>query len=78
MTQVAISEFKARCIELLKSTAETGEDLIITLRGTPLARVSGLGGPQPRRLGAQAEAVVHDPASDRALIASDLEGDWAR
>jgi prevent-host-death family protein len=73
--QVAISEFKAKCICLLKETADTGEELVVTLRGRPLVRVVGLT-PQPTRLlGGQPDAL--DPETpDRILIESDLENDW--
>ena len=36
---VAASEFKARCLALLDHVAETGEPLIVTKRGRPVARV---------------------------------------
>jgi prevent-host-death family protein len=37
--QVLISKFKARCIELIKRVQETGEPLVVTRRGKPLAQV---------------------------------------
>jgi len=36
---VAASVFKARCLALLDRVAETGEPLVITKRGRPVARV---------------------------------------
>jgi prevent-host-death family protein len=39
MTTVKISEFKAKCLEILDRVARTGETLVITRRGKPLARV---------------------------------------
>ncbi len=39
MQTVKISEFKARCLEILDRVARTGETLVITRRGCPLARV---------------------------------------
>ncbi|MFY9988440.1 MAG: type II toxin-antitoxin system Phd/YefM family antitoxin [Chthoniobacterales bacterium] len=39
MDSVLISEFKAKCIQLLKTVNETGRPLLVTLRGKPLARV---------------------------------------
>jgi len=36
---VAASTFKARCLALLDRVAETGEPLIVTKRGRPVARV---------------------------------------
>jgi len=40
MKSVAISTFKARCLALLEGVARTGEPLLVTKRGKPLARVT--------------------------------------
>jgi len=40
MKTVAVSEFKARCLALLEDVARTGEPLLVTKRGKPLARVA--------------------------------------
>jgi len=72
--EVAISEFKAKCIQLIKSTAESGEDLVVTLRGKPLARVTGVA-PRNRVLGGQREA-FGDDVSDSVLVHSDFGSDW--
>jgi prevent-host-death family protein len=37
--KILISEFKAHCIAELKRVSKTGQPLIVTLRGKPLARV---------------------------------------
>ena len=39
MITVKISEFKAKCLEMLDRVSRTGESLVITRRGHPLARV---------------------------------------
>ncbi len=39
MERVLISEFKARCIELIKRVQATRRPLIVTLRGQPVAKV---------------------------------------
>ncbi len=73
--EIAISEFKAKCIALIKAAAESGDELVVTLRGRPLARVVGLAGGRKRVLGGQPEAL--DPAlADAVLIASDFADDW--
>jgi len=36
---ITASAFKARCLALLDRVAETGEPLIVTKRGRPVARV---------------------------------------
>jgi prevent-host-death family protein len=40
MKTVAISEFKARCLGLLEEVKATGEELVVTKRGAPIARVT--------------------------------------
>ena len=36
---IAASEFKAKCLALLDEVAATGETLVVTKRGKPVARV---------------------------------------
>ncbi len=43
MKSVAISHFKAHCLSLLEDIARTGEPLLVTKRGKPLARVTPSG-----------------------------------
>jgi len=73
--EIGISEFKAKCIGLIKATAESGEELTITLRGRPMVRVVGIGQESERVLGGQQQA-LDDRSTDEALIRSDLEDDW--
>ena len=73
--EVAISEFKAKCIEMLKVTAASGEELVVTLRGKPLARVTGVPEKRQRVLGGQRGAVDSE-TSDAVLMDSDFEKDW--
>lgn len=37
--EITASQFKARCLRLLDEVAETGETLVITKHGRPVARV---------------------------------------
>lgn len=39
---IAAGEFKAKCLALLDEVAETGEELVVTKRGKPVARVAPL------------------------------------
>lgn len=73
--KVAISEFKAKCIQLIKSAAESEQELLITLRGKPLAKVIGIPAVRRRVLGGQREALA-GAIPDATLIASDFENDW--
>lgn len=43
MKSIAISDFKARCLSLLEDVARTGEPILVTKRGKPLARVTPSG-----------------------------------
>lgn len=40
---MAVSKFKAQCLALLEDIARTGEPLLVTKRGKPLARVVATG-----------------------------------
>jgi hypothetical protein len=40
--EMLISNFKAHCIAALKKVHETGQPLIVTLRGKPIARVEAV------------------------------------
>ncbi len=59
MKTVVISEFKAKCIALLKEMNRSGEPLTVTLRGKPLALIEPAKSGE-RVLGAQKdETQVH-------------------
>jgi len=44
---IAASHFKAKCLGLLDEVAETGEPIVITKRGKPVARVLPVEIPAP-------------------------------
>jgi prevent-host-death family protein len=47
-----VSDFKAKCIAVLKEVQRTGEPIVVTLRGRPMARVERYAdGAQAKRLG---------------------------
>jgi len=55
MKSVAISEFKARCLALLKEVQQKGEPLLVTKRGRAMVRVMPAGEARPASwLGAMA------------------------
>jgi len=39
---ITASEFKAKCLAILDEVGETGQDVVITKRGKPVARLAGL------------------------------------
>lgn len=43
MEAVSISKFKATCLELLEQVRRTGEPLVVTRRGEPIAEVIPFG-----------------------------------
>ena len=48
-----ISEFKAKCIAVMKNAQQTHEPVMVTLRGRPLARIDPvINKPTRRKLGA--------------------------
>ncbi len=56
MKTIAISEFKATCLALLENVRTSGEPILVTKRGKPIAEVSppSRGAGKRRRLGAMA------------------------
>ena len=72
MKTLAISQFKAKCIAELKAIHKNGEELEITLRGKPIARVVPVRRGQ-RQLGTLAGLIeIHGD-----LTASDLDDDFS-
>ncbi|MGH9456184.1 MAG: type II toxin-antitoxin system Phd/YefM family antitoxin [Thermoanaerobaculia bacterium] len=45
--EIPAGEFKARCLALLDRVAETGEEVVVTKRGRPVARVVPVETPAP-------------------------------
>jgi prevent-host-death family protein len=52
---IAAGDFKARCLELLDEVGQTGEELVVTKRGRPVARVVPFEPPRSLR-----GSVVHE------------------
>jgi hypothetical protein len=50
MKTMGISEFKAKCIDELKTVHLTGEALLVTLRKRPIATVNPYQKPAPKRI----------------------------
>lgn len=45
MRTIPAAQFKARCLKLLDEVAETGETIVVTKRGKPVARVEPVAEP---------------------------------
>ena len=77
MQEVPISDFKATCIERLKGVAADKEEILVTLRGRPLAVVSPVPSLEGRKLGGQAGACTPANGDWSALLVSDMDDDWS-
>ncbi len=69
MKTIQVSKFKARCLGLLKEIRETGEPLVVTLRGKSLAVVQ----PPHQIAGDQRETVAETLERLRPLLAVEAE-----
>ncbi len=68
---IAVSEFKARCLDLLETLRRGGRDLVVTKHGEPMVRIVAI---QPRpslrgMLAGQLEA-------DEDIVQADFRDDW--
>lgn len=74
MKTVLISEFKAKCIKMLKEVQKNGKPLTVTLRGEPIARVEPIRAEKRKpRLGTMKGQMI----IKGDIIRSDMENDWA-
>ena len=69
VTYIAISDFKARCLQLASEVARTGRPLIVTRHGKPLVEINPVAAP-PSLMGSVTQLV-----SDADLMAP-LEAQW--
>jgi len=72
MKTVLISEFKAKCIKMLKEVQKNGKPLLVTLRGEPIARVEPVAKGKKRQLGALKGRMI----IKGDIMKSDFEKDW--
>ena len=74
MEEMPISEFKARCLRLLGQIKKTGQSLIITKNGVPVALVSP---PPPVKSEENAFGVLREQTQVNADLTEPLgEGSW--
>jgi prevent-host-death family protein len=73
MKTMLVSEFKAKCIAVLKEVQRSREPLVITLRGKPLATVCPVepSGPRKRLGGLKGRMTIR-----RDLVKADTTADW--
>ncbi len=74
MKTVLVSEFKAKCIGLLKEVKKTGKPLTVTLRGEPLVRVEPI---HTEKRAPRLGTLKGQMTIKGDVIKSDMEDDWA-
>ena len=74
MESISISEFKATCLKLLERIKNTGQDVIVTKKGEPIAIVS----PPPSSINKRASfGCLKDQTQELGDIVSPLsDDDW--
>lgn len=74
MDTIAVSKFKATCLERLERVRQTGRPLLVTKRGVPLAQILPPPAPEPPRSGFGAMAGTVKEVGD--ILAPLDETDW--
>ncbi|MEO8035441.1 MAG: type II toxin-antitoxin system prevent-host-death family antitoxin, partial [Acidobacteriota bacterium] len=62
--EIAAGEFKARCLALLDEVGQSGDELIVTKRGRPVARVVPIKPPRSLRGSVSFEGDLITPLDD--------------
>jgi antitoxin (DNA-binding transcriptional repressor) of toxin-antitoxin stability system len=85
MEEIAISKFKATCLAVLEKVCKTGEPILVTRFGHPIAEINPPGGKKKIKLGGGAGSMVIlgdivGPISDESdwEAAQDPEGEEAK
>lgn len=73
MRTIAAGRFKAQCLRLLDEVAETGETIVVTKRGKPIAKLEPLEDPPPLK-----GSVVYLVDDDELLFSTGEEWDAER
>jgi prevent-host-death family protein len=68
---LAVSEFKARCLEVLEALRHNGRELIVTKHGKPIARVVPIRKPSPVRGLFKGQIEIKGD-----IVHADFGGDW--
>lgn len=73
MKTMLVSDFKAKCIAILKQVQQSGEPVVVTLRGRPMARVVPFTDHAHRK---QLGALKGTMRIRRNLVRGDTTRDW--
>jgi prevent-host-death family protein len=72
---IPAGEFKAKCLALLDEVAETGEELVVTKRGKPVARVAPLSAAKPKKKKFNRPSLAHHVLWTGDIL-SPLDVEW--
>ena len=72
MKTMLVSDFKAKCIAVLKEVKRSGEPVVVTLRGRPMVRVE----PFADGVGKQLGVLKGNMRIRRNLVGLDTTRDW--
>lgn len=76
MRYMKAAEFKAKCLKVMDEVAATGEEVVVTKRGRPVARIGAVPVESPRPIGVGAGARYFIPG-DYDLITPIVDpDDW--
>ena len=73
MKTMLVSEFKAKCIAVLRGVQKSGEPVVVTLRGRPMARVEGVEAGKPVK---QLGTLKGTLRIRKSIVRTDSSGDW--
>jgi hypothetical protein len=73
MKMMLVSEFKAKCIAVLKEVQRSREAVVVTLRGVPMVRVEPLRVDKPKKELGVLEGTVDFRAD---IVHADTTADW--
>jgi prevent-host-death family protein len=74
MDRILISDFKARCIELIKRVETTRQPLIVTLRGRPIAKVVPF--EEPGDTGVKLGSRIGQAVFQGDIVQFDFSAEW--
>jgi len=73
MKTILISEFKAKCIAVLKEVERSGNPVTVTLRGRPMARIERIASESHRK---QLGTLKGSMRIRRGIVKSGSTADW--
>lgn len=73
---VSVSEFRANCPTLLAAVRDTGEEIVVTRHGHPVARVAPLRRHPTDTLAGMAADIIHLPRDFDVDEVELLDADW--